>query len=221
MSEENPALKERGKVIRDPVHGLISLRPDERYLLELIDTPEFQRLRRIRQLGVSNITYPGAEHTRFAHSLGVMSFTGRILDHLKARYRSHQEIFNLIEVHERTIKAAALLHDTGHGPFSHMMERSFKSTASHEQRTVLIITDPASKVSQVLKNHGIDPDQVRAVIDGTFPVHFLRDIVSSQLDADRMDYLLRDALMTGVEYGRYDAEWIIHALCLGLAACRA
>jgi HD superfamily phosphohydrolase len=97
-----------------------------------------------------------------------------------------------------------------------MIERSFKSTASHEQRTVRIITDPASKVSEVLKKHQIDPDQVRSVIDGSFPVHFLRDIVSSQLDADRMDYLLRDALMTGVEYGRYDAEWIIHALCLGL-----
>lgn len=214
--KKNPALKERGKVIRDPVHGLISLRPDELYLLELIDTPEFQRLRRIRQLGVSNITYPGAEHTRFAHSLGVLCFTGRILDHLMQRYHRHPAILELITLHARTIKAAALLHDTGHGPFSHMMERSFKSTASHEQRTVLIITDPASKVSQVLKNHGIDPDQVRAVIDGTFPVHFLRDIVSSQLDADRMDYLLRDALMTGVEYGSYDAEWIIHALCLGL-----
>ncbi|MDA0767538.1 MAG: hypothetical protein O3A87_10415 [Verrucomicrobia bacterium] len=79
-----------------------------------------------------------------------------------------------------------------------------------------MITDPASRVAEVLKTHEIDPDEVRSIIDGTFPVHFLRDIVSSQLDADRMDYLLRDALMTGVEYGRYDAEWIIHALCLGL-----
>jgi HD superfamily phosphohydrolase len=216
MSEENPALKERGKVIRDPIHALIPIRADEAYLLDLIDTPEFQRLRRIRQLGVSNITYPGAEHTRFAHSLGVLCFAGRILNHLKLRYQSHPEILDLIGKHTRTVKAAALLHDTGHGPFSHMIERSFKSTASHEQRTALIITDPASKVSEVLKSHGMDPDQVRSVIDGTFPVHFLRDIVSSQLDADRMDYLLRDALMTGVEYGRYDAEWIIHALCLGL-----
>lgn len=216
MNGESPALKARGKVIRDPIHGLISLRPDEPYLLELIDTPEFQRLRRIRQLGVSNITYPGAEHTRFAHSLGVLSFAGRILDHLKSRYRSHKEIADLIETHERTIKAAALLHDTGHGPFSHMIERAFRSTSKHEARTALIVTADESEVSKVLRRHDIDPDQVRSVIDGTFPIRFLRDIVSSQLDADRMDYLLRDAMMTGVEYGSCDAEWIIHALCLGL-----
>jgi hypothetical protein len=216
MSKENPAPKERGKVIRDPVHGLISLRPDESYLLELIDTPEFQRLRRIRQLGVSNITYPGAEHTRFAHSLGVLNFAARILERLKSRYRSHKEISDLIQIHERTIKAAALLHDTGHGPFSHMIERAFRSTSKHEARTALIVIAEESKVSEVLLRHGIDPDQVRSVIDGTFPIRFLRDIVSSQLDADRMDYLLRDAMMTGVKYGSYDAEWIIHALCLGL-----
>ena len=203
-------------MIRDPVHSLIPIHSDEAYLLDLIDTPEFQRLRRINQLGVSTITYPGAEHTRFSHSLGVLCFAGRILDHLTRRYHRHQAVLDLITLHMRTIKAAALLHDTGHGPFSHMIERSFKSTASHEQRTARIITDPASRVSEVLKEHKIDPDQVRSVIDGSFPVHFLRDIVSSQLDADRMDYLLRDALMTGVEYGRYDAEWIIHALCLGL-----
>jgi HD superfamily phosphohydrolase len=216
MPESVKLLNERGKVIRDPIHGLISLRSDERYLLELIDTPEFQRLRRIRQLGVSNITYPGAEHTRFAHSLGVLSFAGRILDHLKSRYSSHPEISDLIKAHERTIKAAALLHDTGHGPFSHMIERAFRSTSKHEARTALIVTAEDSKVSEVLGRHKIDPNQVRSVIDGTFPIRFLRDIVSSQLDADRMDYLLRDALMTGVEYGSYDAEWIIHALCLGL-----
>lgn len=216
MSESEKALKERGKVIRDPVHGLIHLRPDESYLLDLINTPEFQRLRRVRQLGVSNITYPGAEHTRFAHSLGVMCFAGRILDHLRSRYRNHAEITDLIDDQERTIKAAALLHDTGHGPFSHAIERAFRATASHERRTALIITDPVTKVNGVLRCHQIDPDQVCSVIDGTFPVHFLRDIVSSQLDSDRMDYLLRDTLMTGVEYGRYDAEWILHALCLGL-----
>lgn len=214
--ETESTLKERGKVIRDPVHSLIPIRSDEAYLLDLINTPEFQRLRRIRQLGVSNLTYPGAEHTRFSHSLGVLCFAGRILDHLARRYHSHPEILGLISLHTKTIKAAALLHDTGHGPFSHMIERAYKSTASHERRTVGIITDSTSKVSEILKQHSIDPDQVRSVIDGTFPVRFLRDIVSSQLDADRMDYLLRDALMTGVEYGRYDAEWIMHALCLGL-----
>ena len=115
--------QERGKVVRDSVHGLIAIRPDERYLLDLINAPEFQRLRRIRQLGVSNMTYPGAEHTRFSHSLGVLNFSGRMLDHLKRRYADHSEIAGLVSKYERTIKAAALLHDTGHGPFSHMLER--------------------------------------------------------------------------------------------------
>jgi len=206
----------KGKVVRDPVHGLISIRPDERYLLELIDSPEFQRLRRVRQLGVSNMTYPGAEHTRFAHSLGVLNFAGRILDHLRTRYHDNREIAELIDRHRRVVKAAALLHDTGHGPFSHMIERTFPAAADHEERTSLIITSEESQIPGILRKHDINPDEVRAIIDGTFPVRFLRDIVSSQLDADRMDYLLRDALMTGVEYGRYDAEWILHALCLGV-----
>jgi HD superfamily phosphohydrolase len=207
--------QERGKVVRDSVHGLIAIRPDERYLLDLINAPEFQRLRRIRQLGVSNMTYPGAEHTRFSHSLGVLNFSGRMLDHLKRRYADHSEIAGLVSKYERTIKTAALLHDTGHGPFSHMLERAFPSTASHEARTAQIITGKESEVRAILQHHKIEPDEVRAVIDGTFSVRFLRDIVSSQLDADRMDYLLRDSLMTGVEYGSFDAEWIIHALCLG------
>lgn len=206
----------KGKVVRDPVHGLISIRPDERYLLELIDSPEFQRLRRVRQLGVSSMTYPGAEHTRFSHSLGVLNFAGRILNHLRSRYHDRKEIVELIDRYRPVVKAAALLHDTGHGPFSHMIERTFPATADHEERTSLIITSEDSSVPAILRKYDIDPDDVRAIIDGTFPVRFLRDIVSSQLDADRMDYLLRDALMTGVEYGTYDAEWILHALCLGV-----
>lgn len=210
-----PRIKERGKVIRDPVHGLISINPEEEYLLALIDCPEFQRLRRVRQLGVSSMTYPGAEHTRFAHSLGVMNFAGRILSRLRDRYESHDGIRKLIDNNQQTIKAAALLHDTGHGPFSHMIEHSFAAMADHEARTAQIILDSNSTVNQTLVRYGLSPDAVGSVIDGTFPVWFLRDIVSSQLDADRMDYLLRDSLMSGVEYGNYDAEWIIRALCLG------
>lgn len=203
-------------MIRDPVHGLIEIRPGEEYLLELIDTPEFQRLRRIRQLGVSNVTYPGAEHTRFAHSLGVLNLAGRILHQLALRYDDHKVISQLIRENEKTVKAGALLHDIGHGPFSHMIERAGVAMEKHEARTGEMITDPQSGVNEVLLRHEIPAEDVRAIIDGFFPVRFLRDIVSSQLDADRMDYLLRDALMTGVEYGRYDAEWVLHALCLGL-----
>ncbi len=177
MKEVGKILSQRGKVIRDSVHGLIPLRPDEGYLLDLIDTPEFQRLRRIRQLGVSNITYPGAEHTRFSHSLGVLCFAGRILDHLKLRYQKHGEILSLVETHTRTVKAAALLHDTGHGPFSHMIERSFRSTASHEQRTALIITDPDSRVtrcSRIMKSI-----QIRFEQSSTAPFLFTSFATSS------------------------------------------
>lgn len=212
MKEINIA--SRGKVVRDPVHGLISFSPDESFAIELINTPEMQRLRRIRQLGVSSITYPGAEHSRFAHSLGVFCFAGKILDRLAARYKGELEILELIEKNEKTVKAAALLHDTGHGPFSHMLERAFGTHVDHEGRTSEIITAEDSKVSGILKKHKINPNDVRAIIDGTFPVWFLKDVVSSQLDADRMDYLLRDTLMTGVHYGRYDADWILNAICL-------
>ncbi len=217
-TDDEPVRKvhHRGKVFRDPVHSLITVNPDEGYLLDLIDAPEFQRLRRVRQLGVSSITYPGAEHTRFSHSLGVLHFAGRILGRLKERYRSHDEISEIIGKNERVIRAAALLHDTGHGPFSHMIERAFPSTADHEKKTGEIITSEEFTVAQRLRDHGIDPAEVRAVIAKTFPYKFLNDIVSSQLDADRMDYLLRDSLMTGVAYGRYDAEWILNCLCLGL-----
>ena len=151
--EAENVLNERGKAIRDPVHSLIPIRSDEAYLLDLIDTPEFQRLRRIRQLGVSHITYPGAEHTRFSHSLGVLCFTGRILDHLARRYRHHPEILDFITRHERTIKAAALLHDTGHGPFSHMIERSFKAAARGPATawttTTTRLNSKATRISEV------------------------------------------------------------------------
>ena len=216
----NPPVKKdippRGKVIRDPVHGLIAFHPGDEFLLELIACPEFQRLRRVRQLGVSNITYPGAEHTRFAHSLGVLNFATRMLGRLRERYGRNKRIVGLISRHGRSVRAAALLHDTGHGPFSHMLERAFELNSKHENRTIQIISERTSSVNKTLLRHGIKPDEVSAIIDGTFPVWFLRDIVSSQLDADRMDYLLRDALMTGVEYGQYDAEWILNSICLGL-----
>lgn len=206
----------KGKVVRDPVHGLIAIRPEERYLLDLVNSPEFQRLRRIRQLGVSNMTYPGAEHTRFSHSLGVLNFAGRILHHLRCRYEGEKDIVGLIDKFGPTVKAAALLHDTGHGPFSHMLERAVQATAKHEDRTIDIISAEESSIPGILRGNDIDPSDVLSIIDGTFPYRFLRDIVSSQLDADRMDYLLRDSMMTGVEYGNYDAEWILHALSLGV-----
>lgn len=215
MSQGKPKIGAQGKVFRDPVHGLIRIEPEDAFLLELIDTPEFQRLRRIRQLGVSSMTYPGAEHTRFAHSLGVLCFAQRMLDMLRHRYRKESTATDLLDKYAKTVKAAALLHDIGHAPFSHMMERAFPATAKHEKKTVDIISDDASSIPAILKGHGVDAVSVRDIIKKSSEYRLLVDIVSSQLDADRMDYILRDALATGVKYGAFDAEWLLNSLCIG------
>lgn len=209
-------VKASGKVFRDPVHKLIRIDPDDVVLLELLDTPEMQRLRRIRQLGVSNLTFHGAEHSRFAHSLGVMNFAQRILESLKRRYKNDTEVLDYLNVDNcRIVKAAALLHDMGHRPFSHMLERAFDGGDKHEKMTVRIIRSNDTQVFKALKDCNVDPEKVAELIEGTSEHSLLKDIVSSQLDADRMDYLLRDSLATGVEYGRFDAEWLISALCIG------
>lgn len=207
-------IKHTGKVFRDPIHKLIRIAPEDEFILDLIDTPEFQRLRRIRQLGVSSLTYHGAEHSRFVHSLGVFNFAQRILDVLQRRYEG-DNVGDYLEQHARIVKAAALLHDIGHGPFSHMIERAFKKHVNHESRTVELIADPAGDIHKILSDHKIDPKAVADLISHTSPDTLLIDVVSSQLDADRMDYLLRDSYCTGVQYGLYDAEWILNALCVG------
>ncbi|HWQ90518.1 MAG TPA: HD domain-containing protein [Clostridia bacterium] len=207
----NPA----GKVVRDALHGLIRIEPEDEVLLRLIDTPEFQRLRRVRQLGVSIFTYPGAEHSRFTHSLGVMNFAQRMLGILEHRYRGEKQVRGMLQENGRFVKIAALLHDVGHGPFSHLMERAFDGTDHHEDRTVRLITNESSAISQVLKRFKIPAQKVADIIEKTSACPLLSDIVSSQLDADRMDYILRDALSTGVKYGAFDWEWLLNCLCIG------
>jgi uncharacterized protein len=207
-------IKPGGKVFRDPIHRLIRIDPENEFILDLIDTPEFQRLRRIRQLGVSWLTFHGAEHSRFVHSLGVFNFAQRIIEVLRRRY-ARTEVDHYLSKHDRVVKAAALLHDIGHGPFSHMIERAFEATGQHEKKTVSIIRDRTCSVGQVLANHEVDAEAVAQLIDHASAHPLLVDIVSSQLDADRMDYLLRDSYCTGVQYGLYDSEWILNALCVG------
>ena len=207
----------RSKVFRDPVHGLISIDEDRELLLDLIDTPEFQRLRRIRQLGVSSLTYPGAEHTRFAHSLGVLHVATRIMRVLEQRHGEDKRVESDLSGKRRFVKAAALLHDIGHGPFSHMIERAFSASKQHEERSRRMIDDKASEILGVLRNH-VNESEIQE-IKNLLAFHeqpFLHDIVSSSLDADRMDYLLRDSHFTGVEYGNFDLEWVINSFCLGL-----
>lgn len=215
-------------MFRDAVHDLITLsRPDDEFILDLIGTKEFQRLRSIRQLGLASLVYPCAEHSRFAHSLGVFNFARRMISKLQVRHNGKERITNALSKHAKAIKAAALLHDLGHGPFSHVFEHIFTGEASikHEQWTCTIIRDTDTRVHEKLSDHGIDVNEVCSLVwDGAAQEYldvnqvnepFIKDIVSSQLDADRMDYLLRDSLMTGARYGQYDSEWIINALVIG------
>lgn len=198
------------KVIRDPVHDHIFLdRESDKLILSLLDTPEVQRLRRIRQLGVSHLTYPGAEHSRFSHSLGVWHLTRQAIMFLR---RNVGDDFKLPDEHELAVTAAALLHDTGHGPFSHVLERDFGG--DHEKRTRDLIRDEATGVHQVLKDRDANlPNLVHTLLEGRDEeLAWLRALVTSQLDADRMDYLLRDSHFCGVGYGRYDHQYLLHTM---------
>jgi len=195
------------RIYRDPVHNIIRLRTDTddgRLMIRLIDAPEFQRLRRIKQLGLGLYTYQGAEHSRFTHSLGALHLMARILDRLGQTYKISSE-------DRAAAQAAALLHDIGHGPFSHAMESVLGF--HHEDWTVRAVTSNETEIAQVLRSFSTElPRRVASIIEGTFKPAALAQLVSSQLDVDRMDYLLRDSLMTGAKYGLYDLEWIVNAL---------
>src|SRR5829696_8301187 len=203
------------RIYRDPVHNIIRLQTDSdegELMVRLIDAGEFQRLRRIKQLGLGLYTYQGAEHSRFTHSLGALHLMTRVLDRLGETYA--------IDPGDRiAARAAALLHDVGHGSFSHVMEKVIDF--HHEQRTVQVILEEGSEIGTLLKSYSGDlPLKVASIIEGKFQPAALAQLVSSQLDVDRMDYLLRDSLMTGAKYGIYDLEWIINALAIDEAADR-
>jgi HD superfamily phosphohydrolase len=195
------------RIYRDPVHNIIRLRTDAsegQLLVRLVDAPEFQRLRRIKQLGLALFTYQGAEHSRFTHSLGVLHLMTRVLDRLSEKYRIREE-------DRAATCAAALLHDVGHGSFSHVMEKVLGF--HHEEWTVQAVLSEETGIGQVLRTYSVElPERVASIIEGRFQPAALAQLVSSQLDVDRMDYLLRDSLMTGAKYGIYDLEWIINAL---------
>ncbi|MCO6512462.1 MAG: HD domain-containing protein [Aridibacter famidurans] len=198
-------LKER--IYRDPVHNIIRLNPatDEgRLLVRLIDTAEFQRLRRIRQLGLAHFAYQGAEHSRFTHSLGVLHLASRVLERLALSYDLSND--DMIAV-----RVAALLHDIGHGAFSHVIESI--QGFHHEDFTIEAVESQETEAGRLLKEFSPElPGNVAEIIRGNFKPMALAQLVSSQLDVDRMDYLLRDSLMTGAKYGIFDLEWIIKSL---------
>lgn len=195
-------LKEE-KVFKDPVHNYIHVQDE--IIWSLINTHEFQRLRRIRQLGTSYLTFHGAEHSRFSHSLGVYEITRRIISQFeRAEYPDWPEEERMVAL------CAALLHDLGHGPFSHSIEHAFQM--NHEDWTCKIVLGD-TEVAAVLRRLGEDfPGKVASVIRKTYEKAIVVNLVSSPLDADRMDYLLRDAYFTGVEYGTIDMDRILRML---------
>lgn len=190
------------KVFKDPVHRYIHVR--DRVIWDLIGTKEFQRLRRIRQLGTTYLTFHGAEHSRFNHSLGVYEIVRRIVDDVFAGRPEWNDDDRLLAL------CAALLHDLGHGPFSHSFEKVF--TFDHEAFTRAIILGN-TEVNKVLTKVGVKfPKKVAEVIEKTSEKKLVISLISSQIDADRMDYLQRDAYYTGVSYGHFDMERILRVM---------
>ncbi|PIC80105.1 hypothetical protein CSV75_09070 [Sporosarcina sp. P18a] len=201
MAYQNEKLPEE-KVFKDPVHSYIHVR--DRVIWDLVNTREFQRLRRIRQLGTTYLVFHGAEHSRFQHSLGVYEIVRRILDD---GFRGREE-WN--EEQRLVALCAALLHDLGHGPFSHAFEKVFN--LDHELFTQQILLEQ-TEVHEVLRRVSPDfPQKVADVIDKTYPDKLVVSLISSQIDADRMDYLQRDAYYTGVSYGHFDMERILRVM---------
>jgi HD superfamily phosphohydrolase len=184
------------KFIKDPVHGYVEV---EAGLLPVLDSPPVQRLRHVKQLGFSCLVYPGANHTRFEHSLGTMHLATLLARHL-----------GLDQADVRLIAAAGLLHDIGHGPFSHTSEAFLSEFAGHDHHRVdHLLQEPA--LASALEDAGLDPAAISALIRGEHP---LSDLIHGDLDADRMDYLLRDAHYTGVPYGTVDTDRLIQSSIL-------
>nr|WP_255216360.1 HD domain-containing protein [Pseudenhygromyxa sp. WMMC2535] len=211
--------------MRDPVHGLISFAPRAggakeaacRLLIRLMDTSEVQRLRRIRALGLACLAFPGGEHSRFAHAVGSAHVMSRYLERVHS-LADELPAHDRLDAHWEAIgMAAALLHDLGHGPFSHTFETLLPGARAHERWTSQIILDPDTEVHAVLRDFDPQaPAAVERLIHGECPIRHLARAVSGTFDVDRCDYLMRDSHMTGVRYGLLDLDWLLASLRLYL-----
>ncbi|MEO8088067.1 MAG: HD domain-containing protein [Bacteroidota bacterium] len=185
------------KILNDPIYGIITMPND--LVMELISHPYFQRLRRIRQLGMTHLVYPGANHTRFHHALGAMHLMHLAIEVLKSKGNI------ILATEEEAVIIAILLHDIGHGPFSHALEDSIASGIKHEELSLLMMdklnSDFSGRLSLALK-----------IFRDEYPKKFLHQLVSSQLDMDRLDYLCRDSFFTGVSEGVISQDRIIKML---------
>jgi len=185
------------KIFTDPVHGFINV--PKGLVLKLLDHPYVQRLRRIRQLGLANMVFPGAEHSRFSHALGALGLMQRVLFHLRERDTT---ITN--KEFESTL-IAILLHDIGHGPFSHTLEKAIIRNCHHEKLTLLLMEELNHQFNGQL-------DMAIKIFTNQYPKKFLHQLISSQLDIDRMDYLRRDSIFTGVLEGSIGIDRIIRTM---------
>lgn len=201
-------------ILRDPVHGLVAFEGEVEPVIEaLLRTREVQRLRRVQQLGLTSLVFPGAEHSRFSHALGTAHVMARLIDSLRPRQGDLPKEQRLEGSICREAVAAALLHDVGHGPFSHLFEDVLEGSRKHESWTIEVVRNDATDVHRALEGlHKGMAERVAALLQGTHPVRWLGRAISGRLDVDRCDYLLRDSLMTGVAYGLYDLDWLMRAL---------
>jgi uncharacterized protein len=185
------------KIINDPIYGFISI--ESGLIHQLIEHPYFQRLRRINQLGMINLVYPGAEHTRFHHALGAMHLMEKAINSLR------QKDIEIRDEEKESAMIAMLLHDIGHGPFSHTLEFSIVPALQHEEISLLFFEELNREFDGKL-------NMAMAIFSGNYPKYFLHELVSSQLDVDRLDYLTRDSFYTGVSEGIVGLERIIQML---------
>ena len=185
------------KIINDPVFGFLSIPNDLVY--DVLQHPYVQRLSRIRQLGLSYLVYPGAMHSRFGHSLGAMHLMQEAITSLRMKG------WEITEEEATAAQIAILLHDIGHGPFSHVLEHTIVDGVSHEDISLLMM----ERIN--LDLHG-RLDTAIAIFRNEYPKHFLHQLISSQLDVDRMDYLCRDSFFTGVQEGRVASERLLKML---------
>ena len=185
------------KIINDPVFGFINISND--LLFDVIQHPYFQRLQRIKQLGLSAFVYPGAQHTRLQHSLGAMYLTNEALKQLR------QQGCNITQAEADGVLTAILLHDIGHGPFSHVLEETLVHHVSHEDISLMLM-------QRMNDNKNGRLELAIRIFRDDYPKRFLHQLISSQLDMDRMDYLQRDCFFTGVAEGKIGSARIIKML---------
>ncbi len=185
------------KIINDPVYGFIKIPYD--LIFDLIEHPLFQRLRRIRQLGLTQFVYPGANHTRFQHAVGAMHLMGQAIEVIRSKGHA------ISEQEARAVTIAILLHDIGHGPFSHSLEHSLIKNTSHEEISLLMM-------EQLNLEFPGELSMAIEIFRNRYPKKFLHQLVSSQLDMDRLDYLKRDSFFTGVTEGVIGSDRIIMML---------